>query len=176
MRNWTDESVHTEVAKIAEGLGHFPSKQELTDLKRNDLAVQVSRRGGYLAWAQKTGFERIQSDSDTGWAGEVAFSDLAKQRGLESERPKGVKSPFDLLLDKCLRVDVKSARFAQYGVCRGWFYRIGKYPQADLILLFQLDTNDFYGLPWFVCPRSNVTISQDGGKYASFKNNWPLIL
>jgi len=74
-----------------------------------------------------------------------------------------------------LRVDVKAARHASYGADSGWFYRLGKVPQADLILLWQLDTGDFYALPWFVCPRTNITISTDGGKYAPYLNNLQII-
>ena len=86
-----------------------------------------------------------------------------------------MKAPFDLLIDDVLRVDVKAARLCCYEHCRGWFYRIGKHVQSDLILLWQLDTVNFYVIPWFECPRTNVTISEGGGKYARFQNNTEII-
>ena len=42
-------------------------------------------------------------------------------------------------------------------------------------MLWQLDTGDFYAIPWFVCPNTNVTISKTGGKYAWFRNNIEMI-
>jgi hypothetical protein len=82
-----------------------------------------------------------------------------------------VKWPFDLLVNKVLRVDVKSANFACYGASKGWFYRMGKAPQADLIALHQLDTGKTYWIPWNIIPHSNVTISTDGGKWARYKES-----
>ena len=79
------------------------------------------------------------------------------------------------MVNGTVRVDVKSAKYAEYGPCKGWFYRIGKVPQADVIALLQTDTGTVYWLPWYKCPTSNVTISRDGGKYAAFKDNWSVL-
>lgn len=174
-KTWDDEQVEAEVRRIADGLGHFPSNTELVGMGRNDLSNQISRRGGFLHWAAKIGIDRQRSGSDTGWAGEAQVMSLLTELGFAVQRPMGVKCPFDILVNDLLRVDVKAARRAQYGACVGWFYRLGKVPQADLILLWQLDTGDFYALPWFICPRTNITISSNGGKYAAYHNNLDVI-
>lgn len=170
-RHWTDEAVETEIRQICEALGHFPSSSELRTMERNDLAAQVSRRSGFIYWSERVGFKRRESDSDTGWRGEDDAARSLQEFGFSVTRRAGVTWPFDLLLDGVLRVDVKATRLHRYGHSLGWFYRIGKEPQSDLILLWQLDTGDFYAIPWYLCPRTNVTISQSGGKYARFLNN-----
>lgn len=170
-RQWTDEELEDEARKIATALGHFPSCSELKEMGRNDLACLMGRRGGLIHWSEKIGIPRRHSDSDTGWEGEDAAAQCLGELGFDVARRGGVKWPFDLLVGGLLRVDVKAARMATYGYCRGWFYRIAKEPQSDLILLWQLDTQDFYPLPWFLCPRTNVTISRSGGKYMPFRNN-----
>lgn len=160
---------------ICNGLGHFPSSSDLREFGRHDICCQISRRGGYRAWSQRTGFNRRWSDSDTGWDGEDRATKALCLSGFKVTRHHK-NAPFDLTLDDCLRIDVKSAYYAEYGIgknsaCRGWFYRMAKNPTADIIMLYQLDTGDAYYLPWFICPITNVTIARDGGKYAEYKNN-----
>jgi hypothetical protein len=156
-------------------LGHFPSHGDLKEMGRYDLSNQITRRGGFLKWSDRLGIERRTSDSDTGWEGERAASERLQALGFRVTPRRGVKCPFDLLIDGVLRIDVKAARQQCYGDSRGWFYRIGKLPQADLVLLWQLDTGGFYAVPWFLCPTTNITISPTGGKYARFRNNAGLI-
>lgn len=167
--------IEAELRGIAANLGSFPSSSELRELRRNDLACAVSKSGGFLQWSDRIGVPRKFSDSDFGWAGEVAFCDLCAAENLNAERSSGLRWPWDLIIGGALRCDVKSANYAEYGACRGWFYRVAKSPQADLIVLYQADTGDFFAIPWWVCPTTNVTISRDGGKYAAFKNDWSLV-
>ena len=174
-RRWDDRTVESELRCVVEALGRFPSNADLRDTGRLDLANQIARRGGFLHWADKLGMARKASDSDTGWEGEDAAFERLTQLRFSVTRRLGVKRPFDLLVDDVLRVDVKSARLAQYGHSTGWFFRIGKYAQSDMILLWQLDTAEFYALPWFVCPTTNITITRSGGKYAPFHNNAELV-
>lgn len=178
---WSDELVETELRRITGALGWFPSASDLTGMGMNSLLCAVTRRGGLLAWSDRLRLARRHSDSDTGWEGEIAVRDLFVREGIPCERSDAVKAPFDLLADGVLRVDVKAARYAEYRspkagtTSRGWFYRLGKIPQADLILLYQLDAGTFYGLPWWECPTGNVVISPGQSKYARFLNDWPLV-
>jgi len=174
-RRWTSSEFERELQEVAHSLGHFPSNSELRDMGRLDLANQITKRGGFVTWSQKLGIPRVASDCDTGWEGEENAMNHLTKLGFHVESRTTLKCPFDLLLNGVLRIDVKSARFNRYGNCQGWFYRIGKIPQSDVILFWQLDTGDFYAVPWFLCPHTNVTISQSGGKYTSFRNNTNLL-
>jgi hypothetical protein len=174
-QKWTDANIEVALRELSAKFGYMPSVSEMRGVGRNDLICAVTKRGGILEWSRRLGLVRQGSDSDFGWDGEVAVCDLFRSRRMLAVRTKEKKAPFDLLVNGILRVDVKTANFTAYGACRGWFYRIGKMPQADLVVLYQHDTADFYGLPWFLCPTSNITISRTGGIYAAFLNNWPLI-
>jgi hypothetical protein len=174
-RVWTDNLIETDLRAIVEQTGSFPAASTLRKMGRNDLCCAMTRHGGVIVWASRLGMKRGYSDSDFGWQGESAAQLLFQSQGITCEKLDGVKSPYDLLADHALRVDVKTAKFAEYGACRGWFYRIGKHIQADLIFLYQMDTNDFYGLPWWACPSTNITVARDGGKYAAYRNCWDLI-
>ena len=175
MRKWTDDIVTTELRQIATSLGHFPSARELREIGKENLLQAMNKRGGIAKFVPAVGIARQHSDSDTGWEGEAMVKEILEANGFNVSKPGGVKHPFDLLVHDSLRVDVKAARFAEYGHSKGWFYRIGKMPQADIIILVQLDTRAIYGLPWQVCPYTNVTISRTGGIYARYLNNFDLI-
>lgn len=172
---WTEEMVAERIRIVAAGTGVFPSITFLKETGQNDLACQITRRGGSLVWADRLGLKREHSDSDTGWEGERSVMDLIARNGLSVTRPTAVKWPFDLLVGGLLRVDVKAARFARYGPCSGWFYRIGKAPQADVVALHQLDTGETYWIPWTRIPRSNVTISRSGGIYAPYREAFQIV-
>lgn len=172
---WTENMLIEELVPVCEGIGHMPSNHFLKSIGKNDLAIQISRRGGFSFWSEKVGFERLHSDSDTGWDGEKALLAIFEEKGFKCERSAALKAPHDLLVNDLIRIDVKAANYAEYGACKGWFYRIGKDAQADIIALYELDTKDVYFIPWNICPKTNITISVGGGKYKNFKNRFDLI-
>lgn len=170
-RRWTDDYFEAEVREASSLLGHFPTNSELLGMQRSDLSNEIVRRGGFIHCAQMLNIPRLHSDSDTGWEGERAAATRLSELGFEVTASEGVRCPFDLLIENVLRVDVKATRLMRYDNSTGWFYRLGKQPQADLILLWQLDQKNYYALPWYVCPTTNITISRGGGKYLRFLNN-----
>jgi hypothetical protein len=174
-RRWTQEQIDSEIRLIAAAIGYFPAASELRSMGRNDLICAITKREGSMALSSRLGIPRRHSDSDTGWDGELAFQALAIEAGFDCQRADACKAPFDLILDGSLRIDVKAASFAEYSESRGWFYRLGKIVQADVVVFYQLDTKNFYAVPWYLCPTSNVTISRSGGRYIAYKNNWELL-
>jgi hypothetical protein len=172
---WTEAMIAERIMEIHRNIGKFPTNAYLKETGQSDLANQITKKGGFLAWADRLGLQREHSDTDTGWSGEIEVMELLKKDWSNVTRSIAVKAPFDLLINNVLRVDVKSARFAKYGPCSGWFYRIGKMPQADVIALYQLDTKEVYWIPWNRVPTSNITISKSGGMYALFRNNIDIV-
>ena len=170
-KKWNDAMISERIMENYRTLGSMPTNTYLNETGQGDLAQQISKKGGFIEWSERLGLQRIHSDSDTVWDGEKRVQKILESAGFQVERIAAVKWPFDLLINKVLRVDVKSANFAQYGPCKGWFYRIGKAPQADLIALHQLDTGETYWIPWHIVPHSSVTISKDGGKWARYKES-----
>lgn len=170
-KTWTEAMIAERIMENYRNTGLMPTNQYLVSTGQGDLANQISKKGGFFKWADRLCLSRSPSDSDTGWDGEKKVQTILESAGFQVERSIAVKWPFDLLVNKVLRIDVKSANFAAYGACKGWFYRIGKAPQADLMALHQLDTGETYWIPWNLIPHSNVTISKDGGKWARYKES-----
>lgn len=172
---WSESMVADAILESFKSTGRFPSAPYLRETGQNGLSCAIVRTGGFVKWAKRLGIDREKSDSDVGWDGERQVQELLTGRGFVVEKQAGVTWPFDLLVNKSLRVDVKSAKFATYGPCSGWFYRIGKAPQADLIALMQTDAGSVYFIPWPLVPFSNITISKSGGKWASFMNRFDIV-
>jgi hypothetical protein len=178
---WTEETFVTDLKTVCDAIGRFPTVSELRKHGRNDLACQIVRRGGFRAWSEKLGVPFVHSDSDTGWDGELAFSQLLTSLGFTVTVRKSMKCPYDLLVDGCVRVDVKTAKYASYGnsstggVSSGWFYRIGKDVPADIVALYRSDRSDCYLIPWDRCNNSNITITPTGKTYAKYHNAYALL-
>jgi hypothetical protein len=178
--HWTDELVAAELRKLAGDTGVLPAAARLREVGRNDLVCAATRSGGLIAWAARLGLRRESSDSDTGWEGEDMLVEILRGQGFAAERTGGVKHPFDIIVDGVLRVDSKAARFAEYAGssgsrARGWHYRIGKVPQADMIVLVQLDRGDVFAFPWWSSPVTNVCIVPGNTSYECYRNNFDLI-
>jgi hypothetical protein len=176
---WSDAAVFTASTEIAERLGHFPSNNELRKMGRNDLACAITKRGGIFVWAERIGIPRRRdTDSDFGWLGERAVCRILRERGYRVRDGFPLRHPFDLLVNDVVRVDVKVASRASYmgstSLCSGWFFRIGKPPQSDVIALHLIDLEDTFLIPASVCPHSNITITT-AGKYEQYRNRWEVI-
>lgn len=162
--------VSVQLIEITKSIGKFPSVSELKQLGRNDLMCQITRRGGIIKWADRLGFKREISDSDLGWIGENEVCNKLSKLGFECKRSDRVKWPYDILVSNVLRIDVKTASYSEYGYSKGWFFRIGKSPQADLIALFQKDLDVIHYIPWYHCPTTNITLTKSGKTYERYKN------
>jgi hypothetical protein len=51
-RQWTDETIRAELLPIAEELGRFPRKTELTERGIGGLWAAMGRRGGVDSWRE----------------------------------------------------------------------------------------------------------------------------
>lgn len=167
--------IAARIISHAGGSGRFPTNTELQKTGQNDLACQITKKGGYAYWANRLGMKRGVYDCDIGWKGEQKTQALFEERGFSVIRSERVQWPFDLLVNDCLRVDVKTAKHADYGVSSGWYFRIGKSPQADLIALYRSDKNDVYLIPWYHVPKTNITITPTGTKYSGFLNAYEIV-
>jgi hypothetical protein len=172
---WTEALLVSRINAVVGDSKRFPTNSHLVEIGQGDLSNQITKRGGFIYWANRLGIERDISDSDIGWEGEKRAHTLLEARGFSVIRSERVRWPFDLLVNNSLRVDVKTASYAAYGASTGWFFRIGKSPQADLIALYRSDKDDMYLIPWYHVPKTNITISPTGMKYSRFLNAYEIV-
>ena len=172
---WTDDMVLVELSKVCSGIGRMVTNTELRELGRNDLACQIVKRGGYESFTKRLGYDMVASDSHFWWQGEKAVSEKLTSLGYTVERMPEKRAPFDMIVNGLVRVDVKTANYANYGYSIGWFYRIDKICPADVVILHQFDTGDMYLIPWNKCQTSNITITKTGKTYEEYRNNYGII-
>lgn len=93
---------------------------------RADLAAQICKHTlRYKGWAKRLGLDMKQSDTLFGHEWEAYIHGLLTATGHESVR-QTTRAPFDILVDGRVRLNVKAARWHEYGPCRGFFFGIGK--------------------------------------------------
>lgn len=171
---WTNKIIEEEIKKISSSLNHFPSVNELRELGRNDLMCAITKRGGFYFWSEKLGIKRVENNAtDFGLSGEVAVLKILKENGFKAEPKQRFKSPYDILVNDLIRCDVKTTKFSIYSKTnKGWYFRIGKEPTCDFVILYRIDINDLFVIPWYDCPHTNITISENLGKYSEYQNNF----
>lgn len=177
-RRWSTEDIHSELLAVARDLGRMPSTLDLSVRGRNDLSCQISKRGGFRAWAKLIGFEQQDSESKLGAAGEDNAIDLLRSLGFEVER-QTARAPFDLLVNG-VRVDVKTGRlFDSYGTSnpgvRAFIFALNKVPATCDLYLLNCVTGDGSVLDRYFIPASEakvrtISIMASGrGKYERFR-------
>lgn len=177
----SNEEVECILLEIASGIGKMPSAPYLQQSGVGWLSSWISKNGGFVGVSQRLNLQRDHSDSDTGWDGEKRVQKLLEDNGFSVQRSSQIKSPFDLLANGLVKIDVKTSKITTRnnsqsgGSVTGWFYRIGKAPQADIIALFCMDNDDVFFIPWNALPHTNVTLSQGGGKYRKYLNRFDLL-
>lgn len=175
---WNEAMVEREVLAESTRLGRMPNCDELQRLGRNDLANQIGKRGGFRHWATRLGLRQSGGTSHRAMVVEDHVQQVMVSRGHSVERMSW-QSPFDLLVDSVLRVDVKGGLFHSYtvpkgGVVAGYFFGLHKVPPTcDLYALCCLsdtdEVGDVYWIPSSEAAVQTVTITPRG-KYSAFKN------
>ena len=147
---WTDALIEKGIRKIADTFEprRMPSNREVVEHEGNyALANAIQKNGGYSYWANKLGLERKYSDTKLGIAGESHIAHLLRQRGHEVDTTS-VKFPYDLLIDGCIKVDVKTANESDVHGYPIHSYRLAKRKQTcDFYIFYEADTGRVYVVP-----------------------------
>jgi len=105
-KSWSDELIEFELRWQAKTLGRMPTANELRRIGRMDLAMAVSRSGGFRSWAGRIGVELKGTETHRGNSVEDAMVGHLEKLGFRVDR-QSTRAPFDLLVDG-VKVDVKS--------------------------------------------------------------------
>ena len=178
---WTNDMIAHHTRRLSQG-GFMPSCKELRRLGRNDLACAIARTGGLKAWAVRLGLQLQECDTTRGNRMESRVAQKLREQGHEV-RLTTCKCPFDLLVDKAVRVEVKMARKylppnSHGGGC--YTFNFGSHSDTrvfDVAVLVCVDQDDaptaFYLLPKDRC-RETVTITA-APTWEQYREKWDLI-
>jgi hypothetical protein len=159
-RAWTDDDVYREILACSED-GVMPTVSQMTERGRSDLSNQVSRRGGFLHWASKCGLAVGNSCTSRGQKWEGVILDELIALGYRAAR-QTTRHPFDILVNGRVRINVKSAKFSEYGACRGHFFGIGHtWGSCDFFALVRVaePRPPTLWVPWYEAQQQTVTLT-----------------
>lgn len=165
---WTDEAVAVAVraAVAALGLKTMPTSGQFRSLRGGEaLATQVSRRGGYDAWAARLGLPVSVSDTRTGWAWEEWFAGQARARGLFVVTRVSPRESFDLMING-YTVDVKAATGRWTNGAKQWVWKIARDRHASAfyaLLAIGSAVPVVFIVPFDEVPLTTVTVRDAAG-------------
>jgi hypothetical protein len=160
----------------------MPSRQECVSFYGDHrLANAITRRkGGWYTLAKDLGLSIKDSETYVGKMQEEVACEMLKERGFETERmPQNF--PYDILVDNCVKIDVKASRL--YRGENGNFFSFNiekKYATCDIYILLTLNddgevTSTFVVPSVFVIKNTQISIGERNSKYHCFKDRWDYI-
>jgi hypothetical protein len=182
MKKWTNEKIKDallESIKILQ-IDRMPTAAELKSIGRNDLHCKVSRTKKYRGWAEELGLEMKNSETTKG--NRYEFHVLDKIKEVSNHlfiRKMSTKHPFDLLVNDCVKVDVKvGSAHNHFGARAHTFGLHKKYSSCDIYICVALDEHEEIE-SYFIIPSPHVQLVTlnigTNSKYNKYKDNWNFI-
>ena len=182
MKNhWTDEKVKKGIndCMVVLNIKRMPTASEFKSLEMNDLHCKISRTKKYSGWASELGLELKESETKTGNEYEAIVKErLDKFFDLDIKRMT-TKHPYDLLINDCLKVDVKVGTAHNLFGSRAHTFALNKkYATCDLYICVALNEKGEIE-NYFIIPSSHVQIVTlnigTKSKYNQYLNNWNFV-
>lgn len=178
-KKWTDNTIEREILKIANQFDppKMPSRVEAEAMYGNGgLACAIGKHGGFDYWAKRLGLPQGYSETKIGVQVENDMSAVLKRLGYGVELTS-TKHPYDLLVNGCVKIDVKAANTSLIRGCPVHAYRLAKRQHTcDFYIFHEIDTTISYVVPAHLC-REQVQVEMGIGsrKYEPYKEAWELI-
>lgn len=180
---WNDELIKEKILEVVKGLqlDRMPTRSEC-DKYFNDtrLTNAVSKRCGWYNLAKELELSIKECETTFGKEYEAIMAEKLQSLGFEVRR-MSQNFPYDLLVDDCVKVDVKASRL--YKGKQGNFYSFNlekKYATCDFYLLLTVgEQGDIEKI--MVVPSSNViannqiSVGEKNSKYHKFVNRFDLL-
>lgn len=176
---WNDKIIATRIMDIANQFtpARMPSNREVIEITGGyALANAIQKNGGYEYWANKLGLEQKQSETKAGIEYERKVAELLRKRGHKVSATT-IKHPYDLLVDGCVKVDVKVANTSFVRKNEIHAYRIAKRQQTcDFYICCEADTGDMYVIPSSIATgQVQIEMGLNSQKYSHYKGAFHLI-
>lgn len=176
---WTDEMIADAIMNVANQFDppRMPSNEEaVTITGSHALSNTISKHGGYKHWADRLGLEQKYSETKLGLEGEKRIANVLRNMGFEVEMTSA-RHPYDLLINKCVKVDVKTAKTSYISGCPIHAYRLAKKQQTcDFYIFYEADTDKAYVVPSYRCNgQIQVEMGNNPRPYSKYLDAYHLI-
>ncbi|MCA1029311.1 hypothetical protein LCM23_25190 [Cytobacillus kochii] len=179
---WNDELIKSELKKCISYLqiDRMPTASELITLGRNDLHCKISKTKKYSGWAKEIGLEMKSSETTKGNTYEFYILEKIKEISSGfSVKKMSTKHPYDLLVNDCVKVDVKVCKAHNHFGSRAHTFGINKkYATCDIYVCIALDEHDIVE-NYFIIPAARLQLTTlnigTDSKYNMYKNRWDIL-
>lgn len=178
-KKWTEERIASDIMEIANKFSpaRMPTRSEVSEMTQNEaLANAINKSGGFNYWADRLGLEQKYSETTLGIEGEKTVAGVLESKGFEVKLTS-VKHPYDILVDGCVKVDVKTANTSLIRGCPVHAYRLAKRDHTcDFYVFFEHDTLKTYIVPACKCQgQVQVEMGNSSRLYAKYLGAFHLI-
>ena len=180
---WSDELIKKKVLEVVEALklDRMPSRAECDNyFHSSGLSNAISRRCGWYNLANELGIEIKESETWFGKTYEAMATEMLQSIGFEVRR-MAQNFPYDLLVENCVKVDVKASRL--YRGKQGNFYSFNlekSFATCDFFLLLAVSDDDTIKNKMivpssYVIANNQISVGEHKSKYYQFKDRFDLI-
>lgn len=175
---WTDQKIEDEIFKVMNALNIYrmPSNSEIQAVMKNStLTNAVAKRGGFYKMAEKLKLPIKESETNTGSTYELYAMATMLSKGLHAER-MSVRHPYDLLVNKNIKVDVKVSRaYLNNGSLVNTVGLSKKFATCDLYIVYLLHESGEIDrtliIPGYEVRHKYLNIGKDS-KYNKYVDRW----
>ena len=177
--NWTDELIANGIEKIASTFEpkRMPTNREVIEFEGNyALSSAIQKSGGFSYWANRLGLEQKYSETALGIQGEKDIAMWLESLGFDVKLTS-IKHPYDLLVNGCVKVDVKTANTSMIRGCPVHAYRLAKKDHTcDFYIFYEADTLKVYVVPAYKCQgQIQVEMGNNSKPYVKYLGSYHLI-
>lgn len=179
---WSDELIKEKIFEVknALSLDRMPSRKECEQYFHNDALVNaVSKNKKWYMLANELGLKIKDSETYFGKTQELIAEEMLVSMGF-FVRKMSQNFPYDLLIDDCVKIDVKASHL--YHGPNGDFYTFNlekQFSTCDIYILFALgdqgEKRIFVVPSKFVIAQSQISMGVTKSKYHKFENRWDFI-
>ena len=179
---WTDELIEQEIKSCMKSLDikRMPTKSELLSLNRNDLHCKISKSKKYTGWAEHLGLQIKRSETTFGNEYEYLIKEKIESfsNHLTAEKMT-TKHPYDLLVNGCVKIDVKvGCAHLHFGTRAHTFNLNKKYATCDIYICVALDEKKeierCFTIPAALIPIVTLNIGKES-KYNKYIDRWDFV-
>ena len=180
---WTDELIKEKVIEVVNvlELDRMPSQKECENYFHNcSLTNAIARRTGWYTLANEMGLAIKDSETYFGKKQEQTAQEKLISKGYEVRRmPQNF--PYDLLVNDCVKIDVKVSRLYRGPAGNFYTFNIEKpFCTCDIYMLYILNDDnsekDTLIIPSkFVPTNTQISVGEINSKYYRYSQRWDYI-
>ena len=179
---WNDALIKEKVLEVKDALelDRMPTQSECK-MYFNDssLTNAISRRKKWYALADELGLPIKECETTFGKTHETIAKEALQAKG-HQVRKMPQNFPYDLLVDDCVKVDVKASRLYHGKFGNFYSYNLGKdYATCDYYILFAYEDNGETRVMVVpsksVIAQNQISVGENSSKYYQYENAWDLI-